>query len=156
MSNGPDPRRTATLDRLVPDEKLMHAPAANDLCNRFQTVAKNDPQVETYGQLIRAAYAIAYQSHGDQTRDSGEPYITHPVAVATILLDLAIGAETVIAALLHDVIEDTDISYEQIADYFGEEIASLVDGVQAVGAGSAPQRRGPSRKLSQNVRLDGQ
>jgi GTP pyrophosphokinase len=129
MSNGPDPRRTAILDRLVPDEKLMQAPAANDLCNRFRTVAKNDPQVETYGQLIRAAYAIAYQSHGDQTRDSGEPYITHPVAVATILLDLAIGAETVIAALLHDVIEDTDISYEQIADYFGEEIATLVDGV---------------------------
>lgn len=122
-------RTTATIVRLVPDEKQMHASAANDLCNRFRTVAKNDPQVESYGQLIRAAYAIAYQSHGEQTRDSGEPYITHPVAVATILLDLAIGAETVVAALLHDVIEDTDISYDQIADYFGEEIASLVDGV---------------------------
>lgn len=129
MSNMPDTRRLSTIERLVPDEALMQSQAANDLCNRFRAVAKNDPQVETYGQLIRAAYAIAYRSHDQQIRASGEPYITHPVAVAMILLDLAIGAETVVAALLHDVIEDTAITYEQIVDYFGEEIASLVDGV---------------------------
>lgn len=80
-------------------------------------------------KLVEKAYKTAERLHEGQLRKSGEPYITHPVAVAQILVDLHMDAVIVAAALLHDVVEDTNTSLQQISEQFGEEIASLVDGV---------------------------
>jgi guanosine-3',5'-bis(diphosphate) 3'-pyrophosphohydrolase len=79
-------------------------------------------------QVLRA-YAIGAQAHAGQERKSGEPYITHPVAVASILAELGLDAETIIAAILHDTLEDTELSREALAGEFGEVVAELVDGV---------------------------
>ncbi len=78
---------------------------------------------------IHRAYLIASDAHHNQTRRSGEPYITHPVAVAGILADQKMDAETIMAALLHDVIEDTPVTKKELADAFGHQVADLVDGV---------------------------
>lgn len=78
---------------------------------------------------IERAYAIAEKYHRGQTRKSGDPYITHPLAVATILAELGMPASTLCAALLHDTVEDTEYTLEQLTEDFGEEIARLVDGV---------------------------
>src|SRR5699024_548465 len=75
------------------------------------------------------AYDVAERSHRGQMRKSGDPYITHPVAVATILAELGLTPSTLAAALLHDTVEDTDYSLEELTSDFGEEIALLVDGV---------------------------
>ncbi|CAM3735047.1 RelA/SpoT family protein [Alicyclobacillus pomorum] len=90
--------------------------------------------VLTYGkpedvELIRRAYKYAEEAHRGQLRRSGEPYITHPVAVATILAELQLDAVTLAAALLHDVVEDTKVTDEEIVRQFGAEVAALVDGV---------------------------
>ncbi|HMQ29406.1 MAG TPA: bifunctional (p)ppGpp synthetase/guanosine-3',5'-bis(diphosphate) 3'-pyrophosphohydrolase [Chloroflexaceae bacterium] len=81
------------------------------------------------GELVRRAYALALIAHAGQFRQSGEPYIDHPVAVATILLELRLDAESVAAALLHDVVEDTGVKLELITQFFGDQIGHLVDGV---------------------------
>ncbi len=78
---------------------------------------------------VRRAHRFGARAHAGQQRLSGEPYINHPTAVARILADMRLNAECIIAALLHDVIEDTPTAREQIAEQFGEEIAYLVDGV---------------------------
>ena len=78
---------------------------------------------------ILSAYDMAYKGHLTQKRKSGEPYITHPLSVAIYLSDLSMDIETVTAALLHDLIEDTDITYENIKDSFGADVANIVDGV---------------------------
>ncbi|MBN9612974.1 MAG: bifunctional (p)ppGpp synthetase/guanosine-3',5'-bis(diphosphate) 3'-pyrophosphohydrolase, partial [Actinobacteria bacterium] len=79
--------------------------------------------------VIERAYRTADQAHKDQKRRSGEPYITHPIAVAQILAELGVAPVVIAAALLHDTVEDTDYSLEQLTADFGEEIAMLVDGV---------------------------
>lgn len=79
--------------------------------------------------VVEKAYLAAEKAHTGQTRKSGDPYITHPVAVAQILADLGIGPAGLAAALLHDTVEDTDYSLDQLRSDFGEEIAMLVDGV---------------------------
>src|SRR6186713_1594266 len=78
---------------------------------------------------IRDAYEFGAQAHQGQKRLSGEPYIAHPVAVADILADLHMDAQTIVAAILHDVIEDTATAKDEIAERFGPEVAELVDGV---------------------------
>ena len=78
---------------------------------------------------IEKAYKTAEYWHRGQTRKSGEPYVTHPVAVATILAELGMTPPTLVAALLHDTVEDTDYTVEQLTEEFGPEIAHLVDGV---------------------------
>lgn len=79
--------------------------------------------------VIERAYIVAEQAHDGQKRKSGEPYITHPIAVAQILADLGIGPTTVAAALLHDTVEDTEYTLAMLQKDFGNEIAALVDGV---------------------------
>ncbi len=83
----------------------------------------------TDAELLRRAYAYAEAKHEGQSRRSGEPYITHPVAVTAILTELEMDDATLAAGLLHDVVEDCGVSRDQIAAEFGEEIADLVDGV---------------------------
>jgi GTP diphosphokinase / guanosine-3',5'-bis(diphosphate) 3'-diphosphatase len=78
---------------------------------------------------VMDAYEFAAKAHQGQQRHSGEPYISHPVAVATLLAELKLDAQTLMAALLHDVIEDTGVPKADIAQMFGEEVAELVDGV---------------------------
>lgn len=82
--------------------------------------------------LIRA-YEFAREAHEGQIRKSGQPYIIHPIAVAGILIDLQMDAVTVAAAFLHDVVEDTDVTSEQIAENFGQDVANLVEGVTKLG-----------------------
>ena len=84
-------------------------------------------------KLIKRAYDFAKEKHGDQLRKSGEPYIIHPVQVAYILSTLGLDESTICAALLHDVIEDTDITLEDLSKEFSQEIASMVDGVTKLG-----------------------
>ena len=83
---------------------------------------------EQVAQVIKA-YEFGARAHEGQTRMSGEPYITHPVAVAQTLADMHLDSQTIIAAILHDTVEDTEASLEQIEDQFGAEVAQLVDGV---------------------------
>jgi guanosine-3',5'-bis(diphosphate) 3'-pyrophosphohydrolase len=79
--------------------------------------------------LIQKAYLLSKDAHGNQKRHSGELYFSHPLAVAEILVDLKLDQDSIITALLHDIVEDTEISIEDIENFFGNEIAKLVDGV---------------------------
>jgi len=79
--------------------------------------------------LIKKAYDVAYEAHKNQKRKSGEPYIIHPLHVAIVLADLEMDKETIVAGLLHDVVEDTIMTEEEIAGEFSAEVAQLVDGV---------------------------
>lgn len=79
--------------------------------------------------IIEKAYLLAKDAHKDQFRKSGEPYIIHPLCVANILAELELDKESIVAGILHDVVEDTDFTIEQVAGMFSEEIALLVDGV---------------------------
>jgi len=79
--------------------------------------------------LVERAYAVAERAHTDQTRKTGGPYIQHPLAVAFLLADLGMDPDTIAAGLLHDVVEDTDVDLEILAQEFGPDVASLVDGV---------------------------
>ncbi|OYW29841.1 MAG: guanosine-3',5'-bis(diphosphate) 3'-pyrophosphohydrolase, partial [Methyloversatilis sp. 12-65-5] len=80
-------------------------------------------------QRVRDAYALSASAHAGQFRMSGEPYVSHPVAVAEILAGWQLDSQALCAALLHDVMEDTDITKEEIAERFGKVVAELVDGV---------------------------
>ncbi len=83
--------------------------------------------------LIKKAYELAYNAHIDQKRKSGEPYIVHPLSVAIILANLELDKESVAAGLLHDVIEDTIVTYDEVEREFGKEVAVIVDGVTKLG-----------------------
>jgi guanosine-3',5'-bis(diphosphate) 3'-pyrophosphohydrolase len=95
--------------------------------NLLSRIEQYNPQADM--QLIIKAYHFAESAHATQLRNSGEKYFVHPFQVAILLADLNMDTATIIAGLLHDVIEDTNISYETIKEEFGEEIADLVDGV---------------------------
>lgn len=82
---------------------------------------------------IISAYEFAAKAHANQFRSSGEPYITHPLAVSFILLELGMDTDTICAAMLHDVVEDTDVTLEEIKKRFGQDVAMLVDGVTKLG-----------------------
>ncbi|MGQ9518279.1 MAG: RelA/SpoT family protein [Anaerolineae bacterium] len=94
-----------------------------------QLVSQMDDKNGAGAQLVRRAYERALEAHAGQARASGESYIQHPLAVASILADLRLDPATIAAALLHDVVEDTSITIDDLRQEFGEEIARLVDGV---------------------------
>jgi len=96
----------------------------SELCSELEAYLEA-PQV----QEIYRAYLLGAEAHEGQSRVSGEPYISHPVAVARILAEMRMDSKSIIAAILHDVIEDTPTVKENIAEQFGEEVAELVDGV---------------------------
>ncbi|MGZ4450727.1 MAG: HD domain-containing protein, partial [Nocardioides sp.] len=93
----------------------------------FRAVRANHPKADL--ALLERAYLTAEQQHGSQMRKSGDPYITHPLAVTTILADIGMTEPTLVAALLHDTVEDTPYTLEELRADFGDEVAHLVDGV---------------------------
>ena len=93
----------------------------------IRSVKANHPKADV--SVIEKAFVAAEKAHATQLRKSGEPYITHPLAVAQILADLGIGATTIAAALLHDTVEDTAYTLDFVRRDFGDEVAMLVDGV---------------------------
>lgn len=98
-----------------------------DIGSIITRVQKYNPQADV--ELIRRAYEFAAEAHRDQKRLTGDPYITHPLAAASILADLEMDAPSIAAALLHDVVEDQGKSVDELKSKFGEEVAMLVDGV---------------------------
>src|ERR1700749_259938 len=104
-----------------PRRRLMRQ---TDLVER---VLANDPDADE--AILNKAYVYAMNAHGKQFRASGDPYFAHPLEVAAILTDLKLDVPTIATALLHDTIEDTLVTYEDVKEKFGEEIANLVDGV---------------------------
>ncbi len=101
-------------------------------------------------EKIKKAYSIAYEAHKDQKRRSGEPYIIHPVAVAQILSDMGMDSDSVCAALLHDVVEDTEMTDEEIRKMFGKDVELLVEGVTKLG--QIPLSSSKEEQQSENVR----
>ncbi len=101
-------------------------------------------------EKIKKAYSIAFEAHKEQKRRSGEPYIIHPVAVAQILSDMGMDADSVCAALLHDVVEDTEMTDEEIRKMFGKDVELLVEGVTKLG--QIPLSSSKEEQQSENVR----
>ncbi|MDR0197353.1 MAG: RelA/SpoT family protein, partial [Oscillospiraceae bacterium] len=99
---------------------------------------------------ITSAYETAFGAHEGQTRISGEPYISHPVAVAFILLEMCMDTDTIVAALLHDVVEDTNVSLDVIRKKFGADVAALVDGVTKIGL--VPLNTSKEEQNAENIR----
>ncbi|KUG56187.1 GTP pyrophosphokinase [Kocuria palustris] len=93
----------------------------------LRTVRENAPDEDL--AVLQRAFSVADERHQGQKRKSGDPYITHPVAVTTILAELGMTGPVLVAALLHDTVEDTDYTLEDLTEEFGEEVAALVDGV---------------------------
>ncbi|BBJ95208.1 MULTISPECIES: RelA/SpoT family protein [Xanthomonas] len=120
MNPGPTAQATvataASTDTAIPDYVLHLERAASYL-----------PKEQL--PILRRAWEVGASAHAGQTRKSGEPYITHPVAVAGVLAELGLDMESLIAAILHDTIEDTPLTREELASEFGEAVAELVDGV---------------------------
>ncbi|CAH0148376.1 Bifunctional (p)ppGpp synthase/hydrolase RelA [Microbacterium oxydans] len=126
MADAPSTSQGSSLRRLVP-RIFSRASRVNDLDNLIRTVRANHPKGDF--SVIERAYAVAKEKHTGQQRQSGEPYITHPLAVAQILADLGLGPRAIAAALLHDTVEDTGYALTDLTAEFGDEVAMLVDGV---------------------------
>lgn len=113
------------------DEKPLSPPDTNVPEKLFEilkeSILKYHPSTDLAS--VEKAYRVADEAHMGQKRKSGEPYIIHPLCVAIILAQLELDKETIIAGILHDVIEDTHVTYDEIVKEFGEEVALLVDGV---------------------------
>lgn len=99
------------------------------LAKNFKTYIHNEEDI----RLIHKAYLIAKEKHEGQMRKSGDPYITHPIAVAIILTELTAGPATLIAALLHDTVEDTSYTLDDVRETFGQDVVDMVDGVTKIG-----------------------
>src|ERR1700742_4514216 len=107
-----------------PNRKLMRQTVLVDRVKAY------DPDADE--ALLDKAYVYAMQAHGKQKRASGDPYFAHPLEVAAILTDLKLDVATIVTALLHDTVEDTLVTLDDIKQNFGEEIAGLVDGVTKI------------------------
>jgi GTP diphosphokinase / guanosine-3',5'-bis(diphosphate) 3'-diphosphatase len=140
---------TPAIDLSHPPSTAASPPVAGDAREHGSAIGPDDPLVrqrldalldrvrgylpEGGVDLVRRAGEMAATSHGDCRRKSGEPYALHPIAVADILAGMQLDAETLAGALLHDVVEDTDVDRETIERAFGERVARLVDGVTKLG-----------------------
>ncbi len=105
---------------------------SRDIDTLISVIKDNNPEINI--DNIKKAYEIANEAHKDQHRLSGEPYIVHPMEVAIILAGLKMDETTIIAALLHDVVEDTPINLDKVKELFGQEVATLVDGVTKISS----------------------
>jgi len=114
-----DDGRIEAMEEFIGPEELYR-----DLIERVQKYHPSDDI-----SIIEKAYKVAYEAHKDQLRKSGEPYIAHPLCVAIILADLQLDKESIVAGLLHDVVEDTIMTDEDIEREFGKDVAMIVDGV---------------------------
>src|ERR1700741_3624611 len=124
-------------------ERLLDA----RLSELLEKLKKNRPSDDPW--QVRRAYDIAAERHRDQLRKSGEPYMTHLLEVAHILADMRMDATTLGAALLHDVVEDTEFPVSRIQERFGEETARLVEGVTKIGR---LNMLAPETRQAENVR----
>ena len=127
-----EPRRKGIVIKKPIEEKSLSMPVGftdpEDLYKKLiETVYEYRPGTDI--SMIEKAYRLAYDMHKEQKRKSGEPYIIHPLCVAITLAELELDKETIVAGILHDVVEDTDYTMEDVAREFSEEIALLVDGV---------------------------
>lgn len=115
----------ATMSRVLPWRRSVAPPV--EVAPVVTAFAQRHPKAPT--DRIARAYEVAARAHADQFRRSGEPYIDHPLAVGRVVADLGVDDTTIAAALLHDVVEDTGVSLEDIETEFGAEVARIVDGV---------------------------
>ncbi|WP_396641387.1 RelA/SpoT family protein [Microbacterium sp.] len=122
----PPAPQASSLRRLVP-RIFSRSTRRGGVEHLIRTVRANHPKGDF--ALIERAYVVAERAHQGQLRQSGEPYITHPVAVSQILAELGLGPKAIAAALLHDTVEDTAYSLDQLSADFGDEVSMLVDGV---------------------------
>ena len=118
---------SSSIRSRLPRIFLKQPSYTQELQQVIKSLKANHPKADV--GLVEKAFVAAEKAHSEQLRKSGEPYISHPVAVAQILANLGIGATTIAAALLHDTVEDTPYSLEKLRNDFGDEIAMLVDGV---------------------------
>ncbi|MFI6701389.1 RelA/SpoT family protein [Streptomyces sp. NPDC050509] len=126
-SGGSSNRVRARLARLGVQRSSPYNPVLEPL---LRTVRINDPKIETATlRQIESAYQVAERWHRGQKRKSGDPYITHPLAVTTILAELGMDPATLMAGLLHDTVEDTEYGLDTLRRDFGDQVALLVDGV---------------------------
>ncbi|MEM9234834.1 MAG: HD domain-containing protein, partial [Pseudomonadota bacterium] len=119
-------------DEASPESGIAHSKPP-DFIRQYELVdrvTEYDPDADE--ALLNRAYVFALQAHGEQKRSSGDPYFSHPLAVAGILTELKLDTATIATALLHDVVEDTEVTIQEIEDSFGAEVARLVDGVTKI------------------------
>ncbi|MGQ0617171.1 MAG: RelA/SpoT family protein [Acidimicrobiia bacterium] len=116
----------STVTRVLPWRRNA-APPAEEVAPLLATFRAKHPRSPS--GLITRAYAVAAEAHREQVRKSGDPYITHPLAVARIVTDLGLDDTTIAAALLHDAVEDTKLTLDDVATRFGDQVAAIVDGV---------------------------
>lgn len=116
----------ATVTRLLPWRRQMNS-AVDEVNPVLQSFRRRHPKAST--NMIIKAFEVARQAHSSQTRKSGEGYINHPLAVAKIVADIGLDETTVAAALLHDAVEDTELTIADVEKNFGSDIAAIVDGV---------------------------
>lgn len=127
-----------------------------ELQEMLDRLREQRPEINT--SRIRYAYYLSEQAHSGQTRDSGEPYVTHPLAVANILIDLEMDEDSIVGALLHDVIEDTSLSPEQIQKEFGADVLAIVEGVTKLklqhlaDSSEISRARAESARAAENLR----
>src|SRR6201989_491586 len=112
-----------------------------------ERVQSYDPHADE--DMLNRAYVYGLKKHGTQLRASGDPYFSHPVEVAGILAEMKLDPSSIVTALLHDTIEDTDATRDEIAGMFGEDIARLVDGVTKL---SRLEVQSESTKEAENLR----
>ncbi len=122
-----DDKQGSALGERDIEDPAPFTPPEELFAELIKTIRYYHPSEDT--ELIKKAYEVAKEQHKDQKRRSGEPYIIHPLCVGIILADLEMDKETIAAALLHDVVEDTGMELSEVEAQFGREIANLVDGV---------------------------
>ena len=117
----------ATVTRVLPWRRAAGRSASAEIAHLLEVYTSHHPKAST--DLIERAFNLANTAHKGQNRKSGEPYIRHPVAVATIVAKQGLDDVAVAAALLHDAVEDTGVELDQLEREFGAELARIVDGV---------------------------